>query len=314
MKNTRNEPCGSIPGTHIATRPHLNDPPMRIQTLVPTLLLLLQATAQTEVRQSTFPFSDGSHPTFVVVFDGADAGAVESWYKGQLKGLSNDLEDKKEIRATGARAPEVNPDTITIWCKVEKPKKSTAVSLHLAFKVNGAFVAASSDKQMIEGARNFCYSKAVAYKTLLLQAQVETEEKTLARLQGELTTLGKDHSRYGDGIEKNQEKRTQASQDKVQAEADLKSNELAVQAKQNDVATSPSEGNTKALQDLIKEQAKLKDRIDRLGNQILDAEDRVKGLEQSIARNLEEQEAKRKAIEVQQQKLTEAQTALKNVN
>ena len=287
---------------------------MRLQTLLPSLLLLVQATAQTEVRQTTFAFSDGSHPTFVVVFDGADAGDLEGWYKGQFKDLSEDVEDKKEIRSTGARVPEVSPDTITVWCKAEKPKNSTSVSLHLAFRVNGAWVAPSSDKPLIEGAKNFCYTRALAYKKMLLQAEQTEQEKILARMQGELATLEKDHGRFGESIEKTRDKGTKAAQDKVQAEADLKNNEGAVQAKQNEVASAPSEANTKGLQDLLKEQAKLKDRIGRLGDQVVDAEERVKELEQSITRNLTDQETKRKAIEAQQQKVADAQAALKNVN
>ncbi len=286
-----------------------------MRNLLPLLALFSHAAlAQTEVRQTTFPFSDGAHPTFVVAFEGAEAGNVEGWYKGQLKDLSGDVSNKKEVRAMGARVPEVSPDTITVLCKAEKLKQSTAVNLHMAFLVNGSYIAPSSDARMLEGARNFCYVKAVAYKKQVLQERLADAERDLARLNGELSTLVKDKGRAEEGIKKNQDKGVEAGQDKLQAEADLKTNELAVQNKQAEIATAPSEANTEALNGLLKEQAKLKDRIERLGKQAVDAEEKVKDLERAIKKNESDQEAKRKAIEEATRKVDDLRAAVANVN
>lgn len=287
---------------------------MRFTLFLPGLLAALTAPAQTRVHQTTFTFSDGAHPTFMVEFEDADAGNVENWYKSQMKDISRDVESKKEIRATGARVPDIAPDTITVLCKAEKPRKGLPVALHLAFKVNGGWVAGSSDKRQAEAAHDFAYTKAVALKKHVLQLKLEDAEKTLGRYQAELATLEKDHGRYIEGIEKNRTKGTEAAADKVQAEADLGSNNLSVQAKQNEVSAAPSETNTKELQDLLKDQAKIKDRIERLGTDAVNAEKKIKDLEQAIEKNLADQEAKRATIEKQTAVVEELRTAVANVN
>jgi chromosome segregation ATPase len=118
---------------------------------------------------------------------------------------------------------------------------------------------------MVDGARNFTYNKAVAYKKYLLQNKLTEAEKVLARQQSELATLVKDQNRYAEGIEKNRQKGTRAATDKVQAEAALESNKQAVQAKQSEISGHTERGGAKALQDLMKEQAEAQDRIERLG-------------------------------------------------
>src|SRR5262245_16998173 len=135
-------------------RPHPKLSDMRIA--IPTLALVAAtvSTAQTQVQQTTFPFSDGSHPTFMVTFGAADAGSVESWYKGQMKEFSEDVENKKELRFTGTRAADVAPDTITVLCKAEQPHKSPSVNLHLAFMVNGIWVGPTAEQRLVDGARN----------------------------------------------------------------------------------------------------------------------------------------------------------------
>lgn len=287
---------------------------MRILILPVALLAATVSPAQTQVHQTTFPFSTGSHPTFMVEFEEAEAGSVESWYKGQMKEFSEDVESKKELRFTGIRAADVAPDTITMLCRAEQPRKSSSVNLHLAFMVNGAWVGPTSDQRLVDGATNFAYNKAVGYKKYLLQNQLTEAEKVLARLQSEQATLEKDHQRYVEGIEKNRTKGTEAAADKVQAEAELGTNELAVKSKQAEVGGSPSEQGAKELQDLLKEQAKLKDRIQRLGDDTVNAENKVKDLELSIERNLADQEAKRASIEKQTVAVEELKTTLAAVN
>ena len=72
-----------------------------------TLLALvasLTASAQTEVRNSSFSFAGGVYPTYSVVFNGTDKTAVEKWFKEQLKPISADIRD---AAATAASAPLV---------------------------------------------------------------------------------------------------------------------------------------------------------------------------------------------------------------
>lgn len=287
---------------------------MRFTLLLSGLLAALTAPAQTRVHQTTFTFSDGAHPTFMVEFEDADVGDVESWYRSQLKDISKDVESKKEIRATGARVPAISPDTITVLCKAEKPRKGLPVALHLAFMVNGGWVAGASDKRQAEAAHDFAYTKAVAFKKHVLQLKLEEAEKTLGRHQAELATLEKDHRRYEDGITRNREKGTEAAADKVQEEGRLQANEQAVRTKQAELAGAASGAAAEELQDLLKEQDRLKDRIERLGNDVRNAEEHVKDLEYAIQKNLEDQEAKRATIEKQTAVVEELRTAVASVN
>jgi chaperonin cofactor prefoldin len=115
-------------------------------------------------------------------------------------------------------------------------------------------------------------------------------------------------------MEKNRQKGVQAGQDKVQAEADLQANNTAIESKKAEVSAAPSEANTEALQKLMKDGDKLKDRIQRLGDQAVNADEKVKQLEGTIKKNLSDQEVKLKAIETQRAKVEELTNAVANVN
>lgn len=286
---------------------------MRTILLSTALLASCTLFAQTEVLLGSFPFSDGNHPTAVVTFENAEADAVESWYKSQLKEASKDVSNKKELRASGVRVPEVSQDTITMVCKAEQGKKSPRVQLHLGYRVNGAWVSSASAPELVEGAKKHAYTLAVRYKKELLTAALETEKKNKLRLENELADLVKEKGRAEGSIEKTRQKGVEAGQEKLQAEADLKSNETTIAAKSAAMGAAPTEAQTKELQDLIKDQGKLKDKIEKEGKAIVDGEKKVKDLEQEVKDNLAAQASKRSAIEAQAEKVKAAQKALEEV-
>lgn len=286
---------------------------MRILTSLAALGASLLVHAQTEVLQSSLPFSDGSHPTFVVAFDNAQSDAVESWYKAQLKEFSSDVSSKKEVRALGARVPEVSQDTITVLCKAEQGKKSTRVQLHLAYRINGQWIGSTSDPKLMDGAKKHAYMLGVRYKKQLLGAVLVGEEKTLEHLQSELANMVKEKGRAESGIEKNRSKGVDAQQEKTQAEADLKTNEAAVAAKHSAMGTAPTEEEAKQFQDLVKDGAKLKDKIAKETKNIEEADQKVKELEEQVKDNIASQETKQRAIEEQTKKVADAKKALDDV-
>ena len=57
-----------MPTRHVYRHANPNFPAMRILILSLALLAFSTSPGQTQVQQTTFPFSDGSHPTFMVVF------------------------------------------------------------------------------------------------------------------------------------------------------------------------------------------------------------------------------------------------------
>ncbi|MCB9170299.1 MAG: hypothetical protein H6597_05540 [Flavobacteriales bacterium] len=274
----------------------------------------IQATAQTQVQQTSFTFSDGLHPTFMVAFDQGDDKDLEGYYKDQLKMVSKDVSNKKELKALGARVPEITADTITILCAVEQPRKSSTVNVHLAFRVNGAFLASTSEATLLKSATDYAYRTAVAYKTKVLQEELAAEQKTLEQLQSDLAMLKKEKDRAENTLEKTKGKGKDAARDKLDAENELGTTNIAIETKKTEVAGDPSEQNTKDLQDLLKDKSKLEGKIEKYTEDIADAEKKAKDLEQDIKDNLKQQDDKQKAIADQGTKVKAAQLLLDSVN
>lgn len=271
-------------------------------------------SAQTEVLQSSYSFSDGDHPTVVVAFENSDADAVENWYKGQLKDVSKDVGSKKEIRAQAARIPEVAPDTMTVLCKAEQGKKSTRVMLHLAFKYHGNWISKDVDGEVMKGAERYAYMLAVRYKKQVLEAVLGNEQKALAKMENDLAGLEKEKARAENGIEKNKGRGQEATGEKAKAEKDLKDNETSVASKHAAMGTNPTEEEAKAFQELVKEGTKLKEKIVKETKNISDAEAKVKELEDEVKKLSSDIEVKRREVEEQKKKVEEAQKAAGGVN
>lgn len=274
--------------------------------------LLLQA--QTEVRNASFTFAGGVYPTYSVVFNGTDKAAVEKWFREQLKPISADMGGKKEVMSIGTRLPEVSSDTLRVFVKGDQPKGGKDVTAHVAFRVNNAFVGPDNDERQREGCRNWMYQNSVMLKKNIAQKDLEAGQKRLAHLEGELAGLVKDKDRAQSSIEKTQHNIVEDEQAKVGAEGEGKIMETTVEAKKQEVATSPSEENTKELQALMKEQEKLKKRAVKLTADIADDKKKIEDLQFQIKQNLSEQDAKAKAIEAQKKVVEELTTKLAGIN
>ena len=177
--------------------------------------------AQTEVRTSSFAFAAGVQPTFSVQFKSADARTVESWFKDQLKDISADVTSKKDLVAIGTRLPEVSSDTIRVYVKADQPKKSTDVTLHLAFKAGGAFVGPDSEQRQVEGCRAWVYQEAVMLKKMLAQRELDAGTKQQARLEDALVMLVRENERLQKSIEKTQQNITEDEKSKADTEGEL---------------------------------------------------------------------------------------------
>lgn len=278
------------------------------------LVLPLLTQAQTEVRTSSYTFSTGVCPTMSVVFDQADARQVESWYKDRLKPISADISSKKELMAVGVRLPEVSSDTIRIYVKADQPKKSTDLTLHVAFRVNNAFVGPDSDERQREGCRSWMYQNAVMLKKELAQKEVEAATKTLHLLESDQAMLVKEKDRAQNSIERTQKNITSDEQGKAATEGESTTMVTRVDAKKQEVANSPTETNTKELQGMLKEQEKLKRKAEKLTKDIENGKKKVEDLQFQIKKNLEDQNAKGKAIDAQKKVVDELTTKLSGIN
>ncbi|MCB0795214.1 MAG: hypothetical protein KDB88_10800 [Flavobacteriales bacterium] len=259
--------------------------------------LAQDVTDRTEVKLGSFPYSDGLHPSFTVAFKKEYARDLEKHFKDTFKELAEDLSNKKEIRASGVRIPDISADTMSVLCKVEEPKKSDEVIVHVSYYLNGAFIGPGSDMMLQKATTEHVREKAIAFKREVLRIRLESEERELADMENALTELERNKDRAERSMDKTRKKGTDAQREKVDAEAGSKSLEMDIASKRAEVSAAANESNTGELQDLLKEEEKLKDKIQKLADEVVDAEKKVKELEDEIRDNLKEQEQMRAAIE-----------------
>ncbi len=287
---------------------------MRHLTTFAFLALLAHGHAQTEVRTSSFSFAVGVQPTFSVVFRNADAPTVAAWYKDQLKDISAGVVSKKELMAIGTRLPEVSTDTMRVYVKVDQPKKSPDVTLHVAFKVAGGFVGPDSETRQVEGCRAWMYQQAVMLKKMLAQRELDAGTKQQARLEDELAMLVRENERAQKSIEKTQQNITDGEKEKADTDGELGNMLTRLDSKKQDVANAPSEENTKQLQALMKEQEKLQRKSEKLARDITSGTRKIEDLRFDIKKNLVDQDAKSKAIDAQKIVVESLREKLATVN
>lgn len=286
---------------------------MRLTTFLATIGTSIALNAQTEVMRSTMSFSDGTYPTMMATFENANASAVESWYKDQLRDASKDVSSKKEVRALGARVPEVMSDTITVLCKAEE-KKNDRVEVHLAYRVHGAWVGNDNlDAKYVDGAKKHALALAVRYNRQLLEAALANEQKGQGRSEGELADLIKEKGRVESSLEKTRNEGVEAEKEKTQAESDLKTNDSAVSSKHSAMGSNPTEEEAKQFLDLVKNGTKLKEKIEKETKKMDDAAKKVTELEEQLKDNVAATEVKQKEVDEQGKKVEAARKALEGV-
>ncbi|MBL7984150.1 MAG: hypothetical protein JNM91_04090 [Flavobacteriales bacterium] len=285
----------------------------QIVTLI-ALAFTLELAAQTAVNNSSYTFSTGVQPTFSVLLENADPAMVEKWYKEQLKAVSADMAGKKEVMSIGTRLPEISSDTIRVFLKADQPKKAKDVTVHAAFRVNGVYVGPDSDARQVEGCRSWMYQRAVMLKKELAQKALDAATKQQRVLEDQLAGLVKEKDRAQNTIEKTQGNIMDDEKAKVETDGEVVTMKTTIDAKKQDVANSATEENTKALQGLIKEEEKLKRKSEKLAKDIASGKKRIEDLQFQIKKNLEDQDAKSKAIDAQKKVVEELTTKLGAIN
>ncbi|HEX2617728.1 MAG TPA: hypothetical protein VHL57_09315 [Flavobacteriales bacterium] len=271
-------------------------------------------SAQTPINNSAYTFSTGVCPVFCVSFPKSDKKAVENWYRGQLKPISADMTNKKELTAIGVRMPEVSPDTIRVLLQAQEGKRDEPVMLNVAFRVNNAYVGPDSDPRQLEGCRNWMYQHAVMFKKELAQRDLDEGIKVQTRLENDLAGLVKEKDRMHSNMEKTKDKGVEAGQDKVKYEGDLRTLQTAIEAKRTEVGATPSAENTEHLNTMLKDQEKLQDKAKRAADQEQSSKKKVDDLDYQIKKNLEDQDKKAKAIDEQKKVVDGLRTVLAAVN
>lgn len=272
--------------------------PMKHLASVALFALVLGANlrAQTTVDVSSFAFSDGVHPTFSFIFEGTDTKYVESYWRDELKKISKEVSSKKEVAASGAVIPKVSPDTVRVLVKAEQRKGSPLITAHVAIRTRNGWLAPGGDEKAMEGGRSFVQQHSTALRRQLAQQELTNAEKGLARLKDELAGLQREKERAESSIEKSKQKAAEAVQVQEHSKAELDALGPRIEAQRNVVANSPSEANSKALNDLLKQQSRATDKNRRAMDDERNMTKKADDLAWSISKNVEDQAKKTEAI------------------
>ena len=152
------------------------------------------------------------------------------------------------------------------------------------------------------------------FKKEMAQQELDAAIKVQTRLESDLAGLVKDKDRAQSNMEKTKDKGVEAGQDKVQFEGDLRTTQTAIDAKKMEVAATPSDANTEALNAMLKDQTKLQDKAKRAADQEQSCKKKVDDLEYQIKKNLDDQDKKAKAIDEQKKVVEGLRTALAAIN
>ncbi|MEO8587983.1 MAG: hypothetical protein ABI432_01325 [Flavobacteriales bacterium] len=261
-----------------------------------TLALGTSASAQTTVDVGSFAFSDGVHPTFSFIFEGTDTKYVEGYWRDELKKVSMGVSHKKEVIASGVVVPRVSTDTVRVLVKAEQRKGSPLITAHVAILTKSGWLAPGGDERAYEGGRSFVQQHSTALRRQLAQQELTNAEKGLARLQDDLAGLQREKERAESSIEKSKQKAAEAVQEQERSKAELDALAPRIDAQRNLVASTPSEENTKALNDLLKQQSRATDKNRRALDDERNMKKKADDLAWDISKNVEDQARKTEAI------------------
>jgi hypothetical protein len=269
--------------------------------ILPLLAAVPPVKAQTTVTVGSFGFSNGVHPTIDFIFEGTDTKYVESYWRDELKKISHDVSNKKEVIGHGVLLPQVSPDTVRVLVKAEQRKGSPLLTAHVAILTTQGYVGAGGDPAVLEAAKAFVQRHSTALRRQLAQQELTDAEKGLSRLRNELSMLQREKERAAASIEKRRQKAAEALDD--QEKARKLQEELAprVEAKRNEVAAETTPEDTKELNALLKEQAKAVDAERRAVDTQRSMEKKAADLAWTIKQNEQEQERKATAIARQEE-------------
>jgi hypothetical protein len=271
---------------------------MRAPLLLTLVLALpfVSAVAQTTVTPGSFGFSNGVHPTFDFIFEGTDVKYVESYWRDELKKISHEVSNKKEVTGAGALMPQVSPDTVRVQVKAEQRKGSPLLTAHVAIFTTAGYIGPNSDAKVYAAATAFVQQHSTALRRQLAQQELTEAEKGLARLRNDLANLQREKERAESSIEKSKQRGAEAVVDQDRAKVELDDLTKRIDAQRNEVASAPSEEGTKELNALLKEQTRTLEKSRKAMELEHDMKKKVEDLTFAIKKNVEDQGRKQDEI------------------
>lgn len=273
----------------------------RYSLFAASVLIATWLNAQATVSVSSFSFSNGVHPTLSFQFEGTDVDYVESWWKDELKRVSREVTNKKEVVAASAVLPQITADTVRVLMKAEQRKGAPFTVAHVAFLTNEGWVGPSSDTRVFEGAKAYVQQQSTLLRRQLAQQELTVAEKGLARLSQELSNLQRDKERAESSIEKAKLRAAEAvlEQERLAREQEELTRKSDAQRKEN--ADEPDAEGEKALGELLKEQSKSQARHGKAIEEEAHQKKKAEELAWEVKKNAEAQLRKRDEVARQEQ-------------
>ncbi|MBK8500045.1 MAG: hypothetical protein IPL52_14795 [Flavobacteriales bacterium] len=278
------------------------------------LLLPVSMQAQTNVGSGSFGFSDGVHPTFSVVLEGTDAKTVEGFWRDELKRISKDVSSKKEIIASGALLPQVAPDTVRVLVKAEQRKGSPMLTAHVAIYTRNGWVGPDSDPKVYDAGERYVSERTTALRRQLAHEALDAGNKQLARLQNELSGLSREQERMEGQIKKSNDRAADAAEDQEHARKEIADMEPRIVEQRAINASSPSAENDKALAELMKQQARLNERLRKAQDEERNMKKRAEDLGWEVKKNVEDQGRKTSEVAAQEAVVKELRAKLEAIH
>jgi hypothetical protein len=189
------------------------------------------STAQNVVERKV-SMSLGAQNSYSVDVEGGNKKILEDVFKKMVKEYGKLQENKKarEFFMIAGKAGRINGSSpVDIYAKFEEGKGMATT--YFWVDLGGAFVNSQEHQKQSDGIKTFMKDYYIECRRVVVQEELEDEEKNLQKLEKELSKLMKKNEDYHEDIEKAKEKIKEAEKNIEQnvVEQENKTKEIAGQ-------------------------------------------------------------------------------------
>lgn len=184
-----------------------------------------------DIREVEKTISMGAQPAFVINHPNATAKMAEAAWEEYMKknGKAKKNRKSKEYETLDANINMISRTALNVYFLAEDG--ADMATSYVFFDNGTAFITSDNNSKAADGIYEFLTPFVYAVEKLVIEEEMENEEKSLKDLNKDLEKLGKDNESFHKEIEKMQEKIRQAEMDiekNLQAQ-DAKNDEIKAQ-------------------------------------------------------------------------------------
>ena len=204
---------------------------MKKTALVILMAFLILPLFSQDIREVEKTISMGAQPAFVINHPNATAKMAEAAWEEHMKknGKAKKNRKSKEFETVDATINMISSTPLNVYFIAEDG--ADMASSYIFFDNGSNFITSASDKSAASGIYEFLTPYVYGVEKLVIQEELETEEKGLKSLNKDLEKLGKTNEDLHEDIEKWKEKIRQAEMDieKNLQDQDAKNGEIKTQ-------------------------------------------------------------------------------------